>query len=109
MTRTTAGTIPAHHFDQARRKAAKTTFRHTLLTRSLIRTFKDSFGSIQSAEMSVLTILPADFEKKFFVHFSTLFTAIFYCVSKQAQFLTRTCATACSLYFHSITSKNLIL
>jgi len=109
MTRTTAGTIPAHHFDQARRKPAKTTFRHTLLTRSLTRTFKDAFGSVQSVEMSVLTMVPKNFNVKIFVHFSSPFTGSFCRESKRAQSLTRARRSVYSLNLDSITAKIAIL
>jgi hypothetical protein len=120
MTRTIAGaktsanasTLLAHHLDQARRKplnALKTTIRHTLLTRGLTRTLTYGFGSIQSAEMSVLTMIIANFKETFSVRFSSHFTTIFNCVSNQAQFLTRTSASACSLDLDSITSKIVIL
>jgi hypothetical protein len=114
MTRTNAGTktrayastLLAHHSDQAHKKPLKTTNKHTLPTRSLTRTLTHSFGSVQSAEMSVLTMVAADFKETLFVRFSSHFTTIFGCVSTQVQFMTHTCSTACSLSHYSINSKS---
>jgi hypothetical protein len=112
MTRTTAGTRPAHHFGQAHRnllKSLKIATRHTLPTRDLTHGLTHTFGSIQSAEMSVLTIVPANFKEKFFVHFSSHFTTKLLRVSKQAQVLTHAGSSAYSLSHDSITFKIVIL
>jgi hypothetical protein len=112
MTRTTAGTRPAHHFGQAHRnllKSLKITSRHTLPTRDLTHGLTHAFDSIQSAEMSVLTIVPANFKEKFFVHFSSHFTTKQCSVSKQAQVLTHAGPSAYSLNHDSITFKIVIL
>jgi hypothetical protein len=112
MTRTTAGTRPAHHFGQAQQKPLKppkTTFRHTLPPPFLTHGLTHAFGSIQSAEMSVLTIVPANFKENFFVHFSSHFTTKLLRVSNQAQLLTHAWSSACSLSHDSITFKIVIL
>ena len=112
MTRTTAGTRPAHHFGQAHRtllKSLKITIRHTLPTRYLTHGLTHVFGSIQSAEMSVLTIVPANFKEIFFVRFSSHFTTKMRRVSKQAQLLTHAGSSAYSLSHDSITFKIVIL
>ena len=112
MTRTTAGTRPAHHFGQAHRnlfKSLKIATRHTLQTRDLTHVLTHTFDSMQSAEMSVLTIVPANFKEKFFVHFSSHLTTKLCGVSKQAQFLTHAGSSAYSLSHDSITFKIVIL
>ncbi|MCS3797144.1 hypothetical protein GGD38_002503 [Chitinophagaceae bacterium OAS944] len=112
MTRTTAGTRPAHHFGQAQRKlqnTPKATFRHTLPPPFLTHGLTHTFDSSQSAEMSVLTIVTASFKENFFVHFSSHFTATHYRVSNQAQLLTHAGYSAYSLNHDSITFKIAIL
>lgn len=112
MTRTTAGTRPAHHFGQAQRKlqkTPKTTFRHTLPPPFLTHGLTHAFDSIQSAEMSVLTIVAANLKENFFVHFSSHFTANRCRVSNQAQLLTHAGSSAYSLSHDSITFKIAIL
>lgn len=112
MTRTTAGTRPAHHFGQAQRKqlkTPKTTFRHTLPPPFLTHGLTHAFDSIQSAEMSVLTIVPANFKEKFIVHFLPHFATKLWRVSKQAQLLTHAGSSAYSLNLDSITSTIVIL
>ena len=112
MTRTTAGARPAHYFSQAHRnllKSLKITTRHTLPTRDLTHGLTQAFDSIQSAEMSVLTIVPANFKEKFFVHFSSHFTTKLRRVSKQAQLMTHAWSSAYSLNHDSITFKIVIL
>jgi hypothetical protein len=112
MTRTTAGTRPAHHFGQAHRnlvKSLKITSGHTLPTRDLTHGLTHAFDSIQPAEMSVLTIVPTNFKEKFFVHFSSHFTRKLRRVSKKAQLVTHDGSSAHSLNHDSITFKIVIL
>jgi hypothetical protein len=112
MTRTTAGTRPAHHFGQSQRKlqkTPKTTFRHTLPPPFLTHGLTHAFDRVQSAEMSVLTIVPANFKEIFFVHFASHFTVNRCCVSHQAQVLTHGGSSAYSLSHGSITFKIVIL
>jgi hypothetical protein len=112
MTRTTAGTRLAHHFGQAQRnlqKTPKTTFRHTLPSSFLTHGLTHIFDSFQSAEMSVLTIVTANFKEIFSVHFSSHFTVMLRHVSKQAQLLTHARSSAYSLSHDSITFKIVLL
>jgi hypothetical protein len=107
-----ASTLLAHHFDQAQQKllkTPKTTFRHTLPPPFLTHGLTHAFDSIQSAEMSVLTIAPANFKENFFVHFSSHFTTNRCRVSNQAQLLTHAGSSAYSLSHDSITLKIVIL
>lgn len=120
MTRTHAytkasanvSTQPAHHFGQAQRKPLKkpkTTFRHTLPPPFLTHGLTHAFDSIQSAELSVLTIVLANFKEKLFVHFSSHFTTNRCRVSNQAQLLTHAGSSAYSLSHDFITFKIAIL
>src|SRR5438105_3886538 len=97
MTRSFTFTPPLHYnharVDNFLKKGTST----PSLTHTLTRSLTHNFGSIQSAEMSVLTIVPADLKEKSFVHILSLFTTTAAACQKQAHFMTCTRSAACSL------------
>src|SRR5688572_19637708 len=105
MTRSFTSVLPLHYSHVKPEKQANTPSESHTLTHSLTH----NFDSIQSAEMSVMTILLAEFKKKSFVHFSSLLTTIAAACQNHARFLTRSRSTACSLDYHFLTMKIVIL
>jgi hypothetical protein len=109
MTRSFTGTFPLHYQHAQANNFPKKAACIPFLTRTLICCLKNSFDSSESADLSALTIIPADFHEKSFVHFTSHLTTTAAACQNQAHFLTRTRIGAYSLDYHFITFKIVIL